>query len=881
MNAQVKFTPLALVILIVLPNASRPISAQDLSELEVADDRLELNLILEDPEIVTPIGLAIDPEDRIYVLESHTHARPTNYDGPKTDQVKRLIDVGLDGKIEELDIFAEGFEEGLNLAFSPDGVLFVVCSTEVIALIDADGDGHCERQETILRLITEEGGIHNRLLAITFDPEGWLYVTRGNTASRRYELRGRDGKTIRGYGDGGSIVRLRPDGTNLEEYATGFWNPFDLKFDRTGRLLCVDNDPDARGPNRLVHVVPDGDYGYRSLYGGGGHHPFQGWDGELPGTLPIAGATGEAPSGLIDCQQTSLPRDYADSLLVTIWNENSVEQHRLRQKGTTVQSNRSVLISGGKDFRPVALAADSAGNIYMTDWVLVDYPNHSRGKLWRISTRQREENTQLDPQELSPSPGIEMERLKSLYSLDPRQSSLAIKSTLKGDDPFGRHAATIALSGQSATALRQAWLRHSDPHVRLGALLGSRRFGTSPDLDLLSELLKDPNEQIRRAALIWAAEQHDPDLRPFLDLAIDRPPVSGSVFETYLAAVPLLEEPFIEAFRSQAASRSSQLPRKLKAGFLTSLVANGTLSDQVRALGIASMDQSEARTAEQLLIELAEGPTGPLKTEAIRKLTLVGGRQAYRTLTNLMTDRAQSTRTRIEALWGVAELESAEETDLLRMLEEPEDSIKVAAARGLSRFRGSAAVQQAAGELVALLKDAPNQNRLVHQLDFLINGMATRDRPNTLEAWEEVLARGGDPNAGRFVFFSRQSSCTQCHTIGGLGGTLGPDLSNVAQSSDRRAIIRSILEPSEQFAIQYQAWMIATTDGKLWTGLQIDHKARGAIELYLTEGRVKRFEADQIKDYRALSDSIMPDDLESNLSVEELRDLIAFLTEAK
>jgi hypothetical protein len=62
-------------------------------------------------------------------------------------------------------------------------------------------------------------------------------------------------------------MRCRPDGCGLQEFATGFWNPFDLKFDAHGRLLAADNDPDSPGPNRLVHVIQGGDYGYKSLYG--------------------------------------------------------------------------------------------------------------------------------------------------------------------------------------------------------------------------------------------------------------------------------------------------------------------------------------------------------------------------------------------------------------------------------------------------------------------------------------------------------------------------------------------------------------------------------------------------------------------------------------
>ncbi len=81
---------------------------------------------------------------------------------------------------------------------------------------------------------------------------------------------GSDGSFVEGYGDGGNIIRCRLDGSQVEIYATGFWNPFDLTLSSSGRLIAIDNDPDSRGPNRLVDVVPGADFGYQSLYGGSG-----------------------------------------------------------------------------------------------------------------------------------------------------------------------------------------------------------------------------------------------------------------------------------------------------------------------------------------------------------------------------------------------------------------------------------------------------------------------------------------------------------------------------------------------------------------------------------------------------------------------------------
>ena len=85
----------------------------------------------------------------------------------------------------------------------------------------------------------------------------------------------------------------------------------------SGHLLAVDNDPDSRPPCRLLDVVEQGDYGFKFRYGRSGLHPFIAWNGELPGTLPMMSSTGEAPSGLLDCDSAKLPSRFRGAVLVT------------------------------------------------------------------------------------------------------------------------------------------------------------------------------------------------------------------------------------------------------------------------------------------------------------------------------------------------------------------------------------------------------------------------------------------------------------------------------------------------------------------------------------------------------------------------------------
>ena len=109
-----------------------------------------------------------------------------------------------------MTVFARGFKEGLGLAFSPEGHLYLVTSRAVWQLRDGDGDGVSERQVKVLELAEpRKVYAHAALLGITFSPDGWMYISRGNTGSAAWQLVGTDSSRVSGYGDGGNIFRAR------------------------------------------------------------------------------------------------------------------------------------------------------------------------------------------------------------------------------------------------------------------------------------------------------------------------------------------------------------------------------------------------------------------------------------------------------------------------------------------------------------------------------------------------------------------------------------------------------------------------------------------------------------------------------------------------
>ncbi len=274
--------------------------------------------------------------------------------------------------------------------------VFLATRKEVLLLEDTDGDDVCDRRTTLAHLDTAGNYPHNGLAGLAFDPAGWMYFGFGENLGEDYRLVSLEGDAadandaanevgiITGGGEGGSLFRMRPDGTGLTRWSTGYWNPHASCTDAFGRLFTVDNDPDSRPPCRLIHVIEGGDSGYRFRNGRKGLHPFTAWNGELLGTQPMVAGTGEAPSGLVACEHAAWPSDMQGNLLVGSWGDHRIDRFQLRPAGGSFESIPEPLIIGGENFRPVGVALAEDGSLYCSDWVLKDYNLHGQGRVWRI-----------------------------------------------------------------------------------------------------------------------------------------------------------------------------------------------------------------------------------------------------------------------------------------------------------------------------------------------------------------------------------------------------------------------------------------------------------------------------------------------------------------
>jgi putative heme-binding domain-containing protein len=142
------------------------------------------------------------------------------------------------------------------------------------------------------------------------------------------------------------------------------------------------------------------------------------------------------------------------------------------------------------------------------------------------------------------------------------------------------------------------------------------------------------------------------------------------------------------------------------------------------------------------------------------------------------------------------------------------------------------------------------------------------------------VVEGGDPEAGARVFFDARVTCAKCHRVEGRGGDVGPDLSNLAKAKTPRQILQSILHPSSERSPDYQGYAVVLMDGRTYLGTQFHYRGESA-DLLTVDGTWIRFALEDAEDYRPLDRSLMPDDLVDLMTVEELKDLMAYLTQSR
>jgi putative heme-binding domain-containing protein len=153
-------------------------------------------------------------------------------------------------------------------------------------------------------------------------------------------------------------------------------------------------------------------------------------------------------------------------------------------------------------------------------------------------------------------------------------------------------------------------------------------------------------------------------------------------------------------------------------------------------------------------------------------------------------------------------------------------------------------------------------------------------RPKTLGSAvtpDEILALTGDAGRGERIFFqSSAAQCKNCHRVQGVGGTLGPDLSQIGKKYEIRTLLETILDPSKAIAPEYIPHLLETEGGQIFAGFLLE-KTDEQVVLRDAKDLLVRVPSDEVAALEPQKKSLMPDLVLRDVTAQDAADMLAYL----
>lgn len=331
------------------------------------------------PEEGSWIALAFDPQGRLTlarekkgllrltfdsrtgvppVSPSKSPAPPQGASGKMESQAGSLTYLGWPAKVEVIN---DNLLECRGLLYA-HGALYANAnnSKTLVRLRDTKGTGQFDE---LTELLKTDGGVGHGRNHLKLGPDGWLWIAHGNNVhlpknlSTNSPLRNFAHDRLipcpwdAGMFDGdvllpaGHILRMKPDGSEVQLCAGGMRNPLDIAFNEHGDLFTFDADMEWDVgcpwymPNRVLHVVPGADFGWRRGTGR--------WPAWYPDTLPSVVDIGLAsPTAVTFGHGAKFPAKYQKAFFICDWAYGRILAVHLTPQGASYTGTSELFIGG-------------------------------------------------------------------------------------------------------------------------------------------------------------------------------------------------------------------------------------------------------------------------------------------------------------------------------------------------------------------------------------------------------------------------------------------------------------------------------------------------------------------------------------------------------
>ncbi len=752
------------------------------------------------------------------------------YDG----RVYLLTDTDGDGLEDTATLFWDKptLRVPVGMAWSPQGV-YISSQGKVSLLRDTDGDGKADTEDVIAsgwpKTDVTSGGVD--ATAVTRDTEGNLYFGL-LTANYANPYRVKDGVSRYDLnGPRGTIQKWSAATGQLTTLATGIRVPYTLAFNRHSDLFVTDQEgatwcPDGNPLDELNHIIPGRNYGFPPRH-----------DTYLPNLISEPPVVGFGPQHQSTCgflfnesgpQQPRFgPAGWEGDAIVAGESRGKLWRARLVKTAAGYVGREITLARLSLLTMDVALSP--RGDLYVAchsgapDW---GTGPKGQGKLFKISYTDR----------AAPQP-------VAVWASAPMEVRVAFDRPIDAAAARDPSAMQIEFGEYVSAADRFEVLKPPYKTVK-----GQEAFSRGKLRVAAARLSSDAR------TLVLTTDPHPQAVRYALTL----PGIKAAAATTQPATIDLAYDlNGVEAIWTPAPAAG----------------ANGSAADSVGLwkgwLPHLDTEIATAFTAEsaehQALSERMQRP-GQLQLRTQVVLPGPGNTLQLKSTTRFAVSLGQQ---RITARSTDADTFTA---DLVLNGDEAPLPLTIS----LETRPGSATAPAAALSVTYSTKSDPTV-RPVPLGALLLPWTAPHQTPPLIETEKTDLA-GGDFERGRTLFFGKQILCATCHRIREEGGTLGPDLTNLAHR-DAASVLRDIMEPSATVNPDYVAYSVSLRDGRSLAGYvrtQDDDKLR----IVGPDGKEQTVPRADVLDLRPSPVSLMPPGLIASIKEAQVRDLLTFLVSA-
>jgi len=345
--------------------------AERLAEVKLPEG-FEATIFAEPPAVNYPVFVAAATNGDVYVSVDRNGSLDREL---KRGSIHRLRDIDGDGKADEAKLFVADVDSPRGLVWDHDR-LYVVHPPHLSAFIDHDRDGIADEQKILVKNLAftfKDRPADHTTNGVTLGIDGWLYIACGDFGFM--EAEGTDGRKLQMRG--GGVIRVRPDGTELQTYSDGTRNILEVAMDPLLNGFTRDNTNDGGGWDiRLHHFSGLENHGYPRLFRNFGDEIIQ----------PLADYGGGSGCGALYMDEPGFPAGYGNALYTADWGRQMVYRHNVTPNGATFAADQHEFLGLP---RVTDLDVDASSRIIAASWkgATFKYAGESVGYLVQVTPK--------------------------------------------------------------------------------------------------------------------------------------------------------------------------------------------------------------------------------------------------------------------------------------------------------------------------------------------------------------------------------------------------------------------------------------------------------------------------------------------------------------